>query len=218
VKKYLELMEGCIFNTGTDTEVLAILYNKLMDKFNGDKEKTYTEMTNMFQAGFGILIEIDKNKNVTVIKDFLRDIWYYGFKDGYLLSSEGNPNIKDYIEVGYLPEDIIDMNNIYYVDDIDNYKLADAGWNEESFNSAYYREAIGTCEICKNEKLVRSNIQCNPHPIHNETYRKVCFNCVLNWKPDKKKDISTIEDKMKEYGKYIGKEKKFAIVVENANT
>jgi len=218
VKKYLELMEGCVFNTETDTEVLAVLYNKLMDRFDGDKDKVYKEMTGMFRDGFGILIEIDKNENVTIIKDFLRDIWYYGFKGGYLLSSEGNPNIKEYYEVGYLPEDIIDMNNIEYIDDMENYKLADEGWNELTYNSAYYRESIGTCEICKNEKLVRSNIQCSPHPIHSGTYKKVCFNCILNWKPNTKKEISTIDDKMKQFGKYIGKEYEEPIVMEYANT
>lgn len=222
IRRYVEVMEGVIFNTETDTEIIAYIYQKYKDYFDGDCEKAYNELTKIFDSGFGILIEITPEGNVTVIKDDCRKLWYYQLGESYLMTSEPNPYINGYTDIGYLPTGIIDMNKPYIVSIRDTYESALNAWIENGQN---YNES--KCDKCNTEgKIVKSSYLCGEHPVKNTQGTYACFECIClaghkeNTKSNTTDIKKLVNDKIEKFGIYLGsiKDDMRPMVMEIANT
>jgi hypothetical protein len=221
VKRYLEVMEGLIFNTETDTEVVATVYNKFKEYFN-DEEKAFEELTNIFDSGYGILIEITPEGKVTVIKDECRRLWYYQFTDGYLMTSEPISSIEGYTDIGYLPYGITHMDKPLIISKKEEYDSAVEAWNiKPNFSETAYK--LGKCEICNTDnKLTKSTYYVGDHPVKEDQALHVCFECLCLYKSktEETNPEDRLEDKIAKYGNLIGDitdTKKF-MVIDIANT
>lgn len=214
VRGYLELINGMVFTTDTDTEIIAILYNLLLEQLDGDKAKVIEEMGKMFPSGFGILIEITKDLKVTIIKDYSRSIWYYGLDEGYMLMSEPSPDIVRYSQVGMVADGIYDANTLTYYDYIDKYTLADDCWNTYSGIDDYRKEKVGKCDICKETKYIKRTLNLPNHPSITNQSVDICFECLSMYKKKEEEKEETITEKMSKFGQYVGlvKEKVFTYV------
>lgn len=200
VKRYLEVMEGLVFKSQTDTEVLATVYNRLNEYFKGDKEKVYNELSRIFSTGFGILIEVDEDGNVGIIKDCTRKLWYYQFEDCYMLVSEPYSPFVDYSDVGLIPNGYTDMNDVRIIPMLDKYNKAKEAWEYSYNGTPFYRQE--KCEICAVSKDIKGSFHCEGHPIKDGKKINVCFECLCLWKDrEGSKDVS---DKEAKYGRYLG--------------
>ncbi len=205
VKSYLEVMMGIVFNSETDTEVIAVLYNELMKKYNNNKEKVFNTFQEMFPNGWGVLLEIDeKNNTVTAIKDSLRTLWLYKKKkEGIVIVSEPTPYIQTFDKVYRLGDGIFKLNmNTSGEDFTKMAKKSFKWWDEASDDNI----EVDKCEICKTEgKLTLSTYYCNGH--ENDTEReKRCYQCFVTneQKKEKDDDWQKQENKKLVISSYIG--------------
>jgi glutamine phosphoribosylpyrophosphate amidotransferase len=95
VKTWIKLHTDIEFKSETDTEILAIIYNTLKNRFD-DKEKIEDTLFEMFPSGWGVLMEITPEGEITIIKDYTRDLWVYSSEDGITIMSEPTPLINKF--------------------------------------------------------------------------------------------------------------------------
>jgi len=221
VRKYLEVVEGVKFDTETDTEVLARLYNILKGKELND-EDLYNTFYDMFPDGFGLLVEIDKEKNVTFLKDSSRDIWHYVLDDDSdLFISEPVADIQKYKTAGKLTE------GINYIDKVDEYDYTEVcrknleWWNHimDKYRTIFPKEE--TCKFCNKTKSVVGTFYLDDeHNLSNggSTTKYVCFECMINEykNDDSDEDIDDEEKRVNlkkaKFGRKVGLNKKFEVV------
>lgn len=174
VKSYIEVMLGIVFKSETDTEVIAILYNELMKKYKNDKNKVFETLQQMFPEGWGVLIEIDKSRNITIIKDEIRDLWVFKkYSDGIVITSEPTPYIKDFDKVIKLDIGIFKLNMDIKGDDYTEHTKKSFKWWKDVHDSAI---EIEKCEVCGKAKPCLSTFLCEGHPQENER-NKLCYEC-----------------------------------------
>ena len=185
VKSYLEVMMGIEFKSETDTEVIAILYNELIKKYKGDKEKVYDTFIEMFPDGWGVLLEIDETGGVIAIKDDCRDLWLYRHdNDGMVLVSEPTPYIKSFDNVFKLGTGIFSVNMKIDGEDYTEMTRKTLNWWKSADKD---NVEVKKCEICNTEKICLSTYFCEGHPKENEREDR-CFQCFVLNKIKEEKD------------------------------
>jgi len=206
VKGYLELHTKIEFDSETDTEVLAVVYNHLKEHFKGDEEKIYEQLSHWFPDGWGILIEITKSGKVTIIKDYTRDIWMYKLKDGgIMLCSEPTPYISKWKSLILVSDGINIVNSKMDGDDYTDMARKARRWWVKAINTGNQIDANHKCDVCKTEnKFTLSTIYCDGHTFSG-TRDDICFECmVLNDNIDDEDSENSIVAKKLIYSDYLG--------------
>ena len=227
IKRYLELNEGIVFTSETDSEVLGFVFDYLKNKCNSDDE-IYSEFSEMFSDGFGILIEISNDFSVNIIKDSLRDLWVYESEDNWdkLFISEPLATISMYPQLGYLKCDLHRFYLIPMADQVDTYNVVDRSkanefvldlWQKELKVSNNEIEERAKCDKCKTKKRVLTlSYNISDHFGKNVSNDDYCYECMVTWYRETKKDKTYVttsleEDKVNEakgykaiYEDYLG--------------
>ena len=208
VKKYLELFNGNVFTSETDTEVIATLFNLLKDKYGDDYKKVYTEFSDMFgRFNWGVLIEITPEGKVTIIKDDSRNLWLYRKNDdGIILVSEPTPYITDFNHLSLLSAGYYRVNSTTEGIDYTSNAEKVIGWWEDSLQVDNRVKYDTKCEICDTKKTILSSLHCDKDYIDFTVSKDMCMECmILN---ESSVDNKNKDDKMlirKEvYSSYLG--------------
>ena len=204
VKTYLEIYEGHVFNTDTDTEVLSVLFNKLRDEYGVDTKKIYNVMKGMFPNGFGVLVEIDKDSNITICKDTSRELWKYTLEDdGIFLISEPIPEVTDYTTLEKVESGIHTLDSMRTTDYTPEINKLNKWWVDAT-TSVHDYTRVDKCDWCGKKMEVLSTFRCDGHP--NESDRKdYCYNCLLTSLMYTNDDTDRLSKKRFNYGNNLGK-------------
>jgi glucosamine 6-phosphate synthetase-like amidotransferase/phosphosugar isomerase protein len=205
VRNYLEIFKGEEFNSDTDTEVISKLYNKLLDKYENDKDKVYSTFSELVTNGWGVLIEINPiNKEVTIIKDELRTLWLYTLKDdSQILVSEPTPFIKNIKSLHKIESGIFTLkDSSLYTRDYTEFAIKSHNWWKDAKDDDI---KLKKCEICGTKKYTLSTWECNDHPYKRKNEDR-CFECFVENKKKNKEDSDEIkqQNKKEEIAQYIG--------------
>jgi len=218
IKRYIELYDGTVFKTETDTEVLAILYNKLKERYKNNKEEIYDEFTKIFGgSGWGVLIEINGNGEVTIIKDNNRSLYIYEYEDGSTYyTSEPTPYVPENFTGCYaFNYGVISHDCDYaHIDDYtENAKVVHEWYDLKLVNSGISTNT--ECSICKIKKNVVSAMTCEGYLnyIKRNTYGYMCMECMIE---NEEPFASTIADdpikRRESLSKHLIGNKKFEII------
>ena len=187
LRRWLELEYNIIFNTETDTEVLAVLYNLLKDKGLG-KEEIYDSLTDMYPFGFGVLIEFDGDK-ITLIKDNSRDLWMYEDESGdRIFISEPTPLVKKYNKLIKIEDGIFNLRGEITGKDYTKFSRKVLGW----WTVAIARDEVNylKCDVCNTKKNVLRIDDCRDFPediLDNNKltkYKDLCYECMIHLDPE----------------------------------
>jgi len=191
VKKWLEINSSIKFNSETDTEVLAVLYNLLTEKLKNPK-LVYNALIEMFYCGFGVLIEITKDGKVTVIKDEARDLWMYITKqNGIILISEPSPCIPTFNALYLLKSGIFEIDSNTKGKDFSTWAIAALKWWNDPSNSQHISEK--KCDICGVDKQSLSTFHVEPK-IFGSVREDRCFECLVNRRYKREDEVAQDED------------------------
>jgi glucosamine 6-phosphate synthetase-like amidotransferase/phosphosugar isomerase protein len=175
IRGWLELTSSYVPETETDTEILSLIYNELTKLFK-TKEEIYESLTKIFPLGWGVLIEIDEFKNITVIKDNLRELWIYKNKNGITFISEPTPYIDSFDTVikldsgifNIMEDDLVGTN--YTAEVIEAKRI----WTKE--NAIINEKVTSNCDKCKSTNI--KTIASYDTEIANSK-DDLCFNCLV---------------------------------------
>jgi hypothetical protein len=200
IKKWFEINCDTKFKSETDTEVIAVVYNMLKDKYKNKPKEIFKQLTEVFPNGFGVLIEVD-NENVTIIKDYDRNLWAYTFKTGDIyLISEPVPTISKFNKLLLLDDGIYSLDNISGVDYTKSCREAIGCWFH---NWNVNNRKVDKCDYCGTEgKDLASTFYIENGPLKDERESR-CFECiVLSEVIDE--DVDKLTNKRIIYEGYIG--------------
>ena len=224
IREYLKTTKNIEFKSETDTEVLAHLYNILKESGKSDDD-IFNTFLNMFPNGFGILIEITQDGEVTILKDCSRYLWHYKLEDnGEIFISEPVEDITKVKSLGYVGDGLFKSDNTNEYDYTQNYKYAIEAWDNASSNNLVTFPKLQKCDICSGKKLTISTYYAgvtNPLSKNFDVVKDICLECaIFNAYKD---DIKVDEDeqrfaiKKSKYAKRLmNKEKKFKVLEEYA--
>jgi len=181
IKTYLELTSGYKFKTDTDTEVLAIIYNKLKAIYKNNIENIYKAMSNMFPRGWGVLIEIDKKSNVTIIRDYSRELWRYTSDedDSTIFISEPIEDLDEFKSVALINQGIYNISKLSkkdLTDETENLREAIKLFKKND-STSYAKKDNTKCDWCGYVETVVDTYYCNNHPMEDEK-KKLCLGCM----------------------------------------
>jgi len=213
VKNYLEVFEGVVFKSETDTEVIATLYNKLMKRYKKDKDKVFRDFKIMFPDGWGVLLEIDKLGNITAIKDNTRNLWIFTQdNDGFVFVSEPTKGFKDFDKCILLEEGIMDINSDVKGKDYTEWAMKCLKW----WNKAKAVDITeDKCVVCETEKKVLDTYYAIGHPKEQDREKR-CLECYIlnhNKLSDDDVEFIEVEERRQTYKQFIG-----GMVAENLST
>ena len=207
IKKYLELFNGNVFASETDTEVIATLFNLLKDRHGNNYKKVYTEFSDMFgRFTWGVLIEITPEGKITIIKDDSRNLWLYKNRNGMILVSEPTPYVTDFNHLSLLPGGYYKLKpSTEGVDYTSNGKKVLEWWTDSLMVDTkvkYYTE----CDVCKSKKGVLSSIYGDDDYLNTSSTKLMCMECMIlneaSSSNDSKEDKMLIKKQV--YSNYLG--------------
>ena len=138
-------------------------------------------MSSMFPRGWGVLIEIDKKQNVTIIRDFSRELWRYTYEDdnSKLFISEPVENLDEFETIALVDEgihDISKLNEDNLTDETENLREALKLFKKHDTTS-YAKKDDTKCDWCGYIETVVDTYYCNGHPMEDDK-KKLCLGCM----------------------------------------
>lgn len=210
VKKWFELKDGETFNSETDTEVLAMVYNRLLDIHKNDIAKIHSDMEEMFPSGWGILIEIDRKGKVTIIKDSTRDIWKYTLNDdSTLLISEPTPFVKKYKSLMLLGVGIYEPSELDEEDGTDYTSKSRKvfNWWDDLLPQKHKIHSDDKCSCCQIVKTTVKTYNCTGQNYDN-SFNNLCYECMVTIdETDDIEEKSIVDGQRCIYSTYLGDDK-----------
>lgn len=195
IRGWMSLNTDYEFTSETDSEVLALIYNKLKEKYD-NSEEIHKALKTIFPEGWGILIEVTSNGKITVVKDSARNLWLYKLDNGgCVFISEPTPYIRKYKKLFKLKNGVYKLNkNTTGEDWTDESRITRANW-VEGMQDNHMRELVH-CDICKKKKC---NGISSFHLDTDYTERKdLCMECAITNPPGKGFDNQDDEDSEEE--------------------
>ena len=182
VKGWLSVNTDTEFESETDTEVLAVIYNRLKETSINDEE-IMERLSTIFPKGWGVLIEIDNEANVTIIKDDTRELWVYKQDKAYVYASEPTPFVDKYESLKLLGKGIFNANEDNEGKDYTEFSRICKEWWAEGIKDDNVKKST-KCDICKTTKKTFSTFYVKDKKYFKDSVSRkdMCYDCMVKSK------------------------------------